>query len=168
MLQVSLHCRIVRIYLSILFLAMVALLNDPVYISIANAKTNSVVLNWFSDAIVWTAITEAQFTIDTYIGFYGTKKVDTQRFIFPTVENNNSTPDEIQVATVRIAEQLVLQGMNLNSISGKKITSEWNLSRNVSFSDKESFQKSVETVNIPKKALNILDKYRNNFIWMVI
>lgn len=144
------------------------LLNNPVYISVSDAKTNSSILNWLSNADVWKAITEAQVIIDTYIGFYWTKSVDTQRFIFPTVEDNNAVPEEIQIATVWISEQLVLQGDSLLSISWKKITSEWNLSRNVSFSDKESFQKSVETVNIPKKALNILDKYRNVFTSQVI
>lgn len=147
---------------------MVALLNDPVYISVSDAKTNSSILNAQTDTQVWLAITEAQITIDNYILNYWTKTVDTQRFIFPTVEDSDTVPEEIQVATVRIAEQLVLQGNGLQSLSGQKIVSEWNLSRSVSFSDKESFQKSVETVNIPKKALNILDKYRNNFIWQVI
>lgn len=145
------------------------LLDDLVYITLADARDTSTilsnVLNPDNDKLT-SLITQAQYVIDTYIKSYGEKDDVSQSFIFPTIED--WIPADIQLATVWITEQLFLQGESLWVLKGEKAISESNMSRSVSYSDKESYMSSVETINIPKKALNILDKYRNNFIWQVI
>lgn len=145
------------------------LLDDLVYITLADARDTSTILSNASsptDNKLTSLITQAQYIIDTYITSYGEKDVVSQSFIFPTIED--WIPADIQLATVRITEQLFLQGENLWVLKGEKAISESNMSRSVNYSDKESYMSSVETINIPKKALNILDKYRNNFIWQVV
>ena len=146
---------------------MTNLLDELVYVDLTDARETSTILAWITDDDELTSlITESQWLIDTYIGSFWEKEVDDQTFIFPTVDD--WIPEEISIATVRITEQLYLQGKSIWAISWTKIISESNLSRSVNFSDKESFSGYVKTIWIPKKALNILDKYRNDFIWQVI
>lgn len=146
---------------------MANLLDELVYIELDDARDTSTILAGITDDDELTSlITEAQWIIDTYIGSYWEREVETQTFIFPTVDD--WIPQEIKLATVRISEQIFLSGKTLSSLRGDKITSESNLSRSVGFSDKESFSSYVKSIGIPKKALNILDKYKNDFIWQVI
>jgi hypothetical protein len=148
---------------------MANLLWDLVYISLADARESSSVLcNWEkpNDKQLTQIITEAQYLIDTFIWSYWEKQDPDQMYIFPTVWDG--IPNDIKVATVRTSEQLYLMGKSLWSIRWDRITSESNMSRTVVYSDKESFNSYVESVWIPKKVLNILNKYKNNFIWQVL
>jgi len=148
---------------------MANLLDDLIYVTLEDVRESSRILASNAkptDSVLTQLITESQWIIDTYIGSYGTKEVETQTFIFPT--EDDWIPTDIKLATVRIAEQLYLQGDNLWSLKWDRVVSESNLSRSVSYSDKEWHISSVETINIPKKALNVLDKYKSSFIWQVI
>lgn len=148
---------------------MANLLNELVYLSLTDARdTSSVLSNTWSptNAQLTQLITEAQRIIDNYIQYFWERLVDSQTFIFPTIED--WVPDDIQLATVWVTEQLFLEGKSLATLKWEKVTSESNMSRSVSYSDKESYSKYVETIGIPKKVLHILNKYRNNFIWQVI
>ena len=145
---------------------MANLLNELVYITLTDCKETSATLSTVADAVLTQIITESQYTIDNYIWSYGEKVVSTQSFIFPTVID--SVPSDIKLATVWITEQLYLQGSSLWSIKGEKVIEESNMSRSVKYSDKESYLSSIKSVNIPKKALNVLDKYKSNFIWQVV
>lgn len=148
---------------------MANLLDDLVYVTLDDVRETSRILASNAkptDTVLTQLITESQWVIETYIGSYGEKEDEAQAFIFPTVDDG--IPNDIKLATVRIAEQLYLQGDNLWSLKGDRVVSESNLSRSVSYSDKEWHISSVETINIPKKALNVLDKYKSSFIWQVI
>lgn len=148
---------------------MANLLNGVVYVSLQDARdTSSILSNTWSptNAQLTQLITEAQWTIDNYIQSFWERLVDSQSFIFPTVED--WIPDDIQLATVWVTEQLFLEGKSLATLKGEKVTSESNMSRSVSYSDNESYNSYVETIGIPKKVLNILNKYKNDFIWQVI
>lgn len=144
---------------------MTNLLNDVVYVSLADARDTSEVFTATvpSDTRLTQLITEAQYIVDWYIGSYGTALVEWQHFIFPTV--NDNIPLDIKLATVQISEYVYAKGQLLNE---EKIVSESNQSRSVSFSDKEWYQSYIKTIGIPKKVLKLLDKYRNDFIWQVI
>lgn len=93
---------------------MANLLDDLVYVTIADARDTSRILSNNAkptDIVLTQLLTESQWVIDTYIGSYGEKEVETQTFIFPIVDDG--IPNDIKLATVRIAEQLYLQGDNL-------------------------------------------------------
>lgn len=72
------------------------------------------------------------------------------------------------IATVWVTEQLYLEGNTLSSLKGEKIVGERNLSRAVTYSDKQSHRNHIETVQLPKKVVNILRKYKNNFMTQVL
>lgn len=93
---------------------MANLLDDLVYVTIDDVRDSSRILASNAkptDSVLTQLITESQWIIDTYIGSYGEKEVETQTFIFPIVDDG--IPNDIKLATVRIAEQLYLQGDNL-------------------------------------------------------
>ena len=93
---------------------MANLLDDLVYVTIDDARDTSRILSNNAkptDTVLTQLLTESQWVIDTYIGSYGEKEVETQTFIFPIVDDG--IPNDIKLATVRIAEQLYLQGDNL-------------------------------------------------------
>lgn len=139
------------------------------YISLADARDTSNVLPanpTLTDAALTKLITQAQWIIENYIMSYWTRAVEWQTFIFPTVDD--WIPDDIKLTTVRITEQLYLQWDSLAILKGEKVTSESNMSRSISFSDKQSYYDYIETIGIPKKALNVLDRYKNNFTSQVI
>lgn len=155
---------IVCVYIVICFW-MTNLLNELVYVSLADARDTSEVFTTTvpTDVVLTKLLTEAQWIIDTYIQSYWTKEVETQTFIFPT--EDDWIPYEIQLATIWIAELLYSKWQSLNT---DKVVSESNLWRSISFSDKQGFDDYVKTIWIPPKVLNILDKYRNDFIWQVV
>jgi len=143
---------------------MTNLLDDLVYVTLADARETSATLALITDDDVLTnIITQAQWIIDWYIGSYGIPAVDWQSFIFPI--EDDWTPTDIQLATIRVSEFVSTNGATFNT---DKIVSENNLSRSVSFSDKQSYYDYVKTVGIPKRVINILDRYKNDFIWQVI
>ena len=146
---------------------MANLLGELVYLTLADARATSSILAPLFDAELTSLITEAQRAIDTYIGYYRTKAADDQTFIFPT-EDDDEVPQDIMIATVRVTEQLYLEGKTLASLKGEKIVGERNLSRAVTYSDKQSYHNYVATVQLPKKVVNILRKYKNNFMTQVL
>lgn len=145
---------------------MTNLLNELVYISLGDARDTSDIFTSTvpSDATLTKLITQAQILIDTYIGYYDEPAVEWQSFIFP-ITWETEIPDDIKIATVWVTEQLYTLG---TSIDKDKITSESNMSRRIDFSDKQSYNNYMESIWIPKRALNILNKYKNSFIWQVI
>jgi len=148
---------------------MVNLLNEIVYVSLLDARDTSNVLPaapTLSDANLTKLITQSQWIIDTYIQSYWEKVVSTQSFIFPIVDD--AIPQDIKLATVWITEQLYLEWNALSVLKGDKITSESNMSRSIWYSDKWSYDNYIETIGMPKKVINILSKYKSNFIWQVI
>lgn len=93
---------------------MANLLDDLVYVTLDDVRETSRILASNAkpiDTVLTQLITESQWVIETYIGSYGEKEDEAQAFIFPTVDDG--IPNDIKLATVRIAEQLYLQGDNL-------------------------------------------------------
>ena len=160
---------------------MTNLLDDLVYTTLANARDTSDVFTASVpiDAELTTLLTEAQWIIDDYIGYYWTPFVEWQTFIFPVCDDvpvcgtctSGSVPTDIQIATIQIAEYLYLQWpTTLAQLSKKEVDSESNLSRSVSYNKwaSGSYRQYIESIQIPKKTLNILNKYRSQFIWQVV
>jgi hypothetical protein len=144
---------------------MANLLGTLVYTTLQDARDTSEVFTATvpADAQLTSLIWEAQWIIDGYIQSYGTPAVDGQTFIFPTLID--WIPTDIKLATIWISEYLYARGQSINN---DKVSSEGNLSRNVSFSDKQWHNDYVKTVAIPKKVINVLDKYKNDFIWQIV
>jgi len=145
------------------------LYNELVYVSLTDARDTSDVFSATvpTDTDLTTLITKAQRIIDEYIGWYGTKYSDTQTFIFPVdIESVSTMPTDIKLATIQIAEYLYLQwATTLSQLSTASVKKESNLWRSVEFSNSAT----LETIQIPQKTLNILNKYKwNSFIWQVI
>jgi len=148
---------------------MTNLLDELVYVSLEDARDTSSVLPdnpTLTDTNLTKLITQAQWIIDTYIQSFWEKVVSTQSFIFPTIDD--AIPQDIQLATVWVTEQLYLEGTTLSVLKGEKITSESNMSRSIWYSDKGSYQEYIDTIGVPKKVINILNKYKSSFIWQVI
>lgn len=145
---------------------MTNLLNELVYITLSDARDTSEVFTATvpTDAVLTKLITQAQILIDTYIWYYDEPAVEWQSFIFPII-GETTIPSDIKIATVWITEQLYTLG---TSIEKDKVISESNMSRRIDFSDKQSYTNYMESIWIPKRALNILNKYKNSFIWQVI
>ena len=160
---------------------MTNLLDDLVYVSLADARETSDVFDATTptDAELTTLLTEAQWIIDEYIGYYGTPFEEDQTFIFPLCEDDvpvcwscttSLIPVDIKIATIQIAEYLYLQGeTTLSQLSAQQIQSEKNISRSITYNDNASgsYRQYVESIQIPKKTLNILNKYRSQFIQQV-
>jgi len=153
---------------------MANLLSDLVYVDLDDVKDTSEIIvdGTPSDAVLTKLVTNAQYIIDEYIIAYWEPFSETQDFIFP-IENEDSEseiPTDIKLATIRIVEYLYLKGTeNEASLKGKEVNQEKNLGRSVVYSENTGwYNKSVETIQIPKKALNVLDKYRQTFIWQKI
>lgn len=136
------------------------------YVTLQDAKDTSTTLNPLDDSVVTRALSEAEIAIDNYIWSYWVKEDEEQDRIFPT--ESDGIPDEIKLATIWIAEQISLEWSSLWTLRWDKVVSESNLSRSIAYSDKQSYTDYVNTLQIPKKAQKILDKYRNNFISQVI
>lgn len=148
---------------------MANLYNQLVYVSLQDARDTSDVFTATvpSDWDLTTLITKAQWIIDEYIGWYGTKFVETQTFIFPiNIDDISTIPTDIKLATIQIAEYLYLSwATTLSQLSPVEVKSESNLWRSVTYENKAT----VETIQIPQKTLAILNKYKwNTFIWQVI
>lgn len=143
------------------------LLNEVVYVTLAEARDTSDVFTTTvpDDNHLSKIITQTQWIIDWYLGSYGTKDVETQTFIFPITDW--VIPVDIKLATIRISEYVYAYWTQFNDMNNK-VTSESNMSRSVAFSDKESVSSYIKTLWIPKRVLNILDRYRNDFIWQVL
>ena len=136
------------------------------YVTLQDAKDTSTTLNPLDDSVVTRALSEAEIAIDNYIWSYWVKEDEEQDRIFPT--ESDGIPDEIKLATIWIAEQISLEWSSLWTLRWDKVVSESNLSRSIAYSDKQTYSDYVNTLQIPKKAQKILDKYRNNFISQVI
>lgn len=145
---------------------MTNLLSTLTYVTLTDARDTSSTLSPVWDQALTDALCQAQLTVDNYIWSYGTKEDEDQALIFPV--EDEWIPNEIKIATIRIAEQIYLEGNSLWSLRGDKVVSEGNLSRSIAYSDKQKYNDYVETLQIPKKALKILNKYRNPFISQVI
>ena len=146
---------------------MANLLSNLVYVSLQDARDTSDLFSATvpSDWDLTVLITRAQWIIDNYIWFYGTKYDETQTFIFPVdVEDVSTIPTDIKIATVQIAEYLYLQGTTtLSQLNTTSVKSESNLGRSVTYAET-----TTQTKEIPEKTLNILNKYKATFIWKVI
>ena len=138
------------------------LLDELEYVTLEDARDTSAILGGIDDDTLTNLITQAQWIIDWYIGSYGLPVDEEQTFIFPT---EDWTPTDIQLATIRVSEYIYTNSSTLNI---DKIVSESNLSRSINFSDKQSYLDYVKSVGIPKRVINILDKYKSDFIWQVI
>lgn len=153
---------------------MTNLLNDLVYVTLQDARDTSNILdsNPPTDADLTKLLTESQWVIDCYIQSYWTRFVSTQTFLFPVIDTDESSliPTDIKLATIQIAEYLYTSwSKNPSAIKWDKVAWEANLTRTVSYSTKTGWHiNDVQTVVIPLKTLNILDKYRLMFIWQVI
>lgn len=143
---------------------MTNLLNNPIYVSIADTKSSSTILSGLTDNQIAVLITKAQFAIDGYLWSYWLPEVEWQDFIFPTTE---WIPNDIQIATVMVCEFIYLNGESLASMQGSKVKAESNMSRSVTF-DNVKMNSNDLASQIPVNALSILKKYKNNFIWQVI
>ena len=69
---------------------MANLLDDLIYVTLEDVRESSRILSSNAkptDLVLTQLITESQWIIDTYIGSYGTKEVETQKFIFPTEDD---------------------------------------------------------------------------------
>lgn len=69
---------------------MANLLDDLIYVTLEDVRESSRILANNAkptDSVLTQLITESQWIIDTYIGSYGTKEVETQTFIFPTEDD---------------------------------------------------------------------------------
>lgn len=156
---------------------MANLLDDLVYVTLQNARDTSSVLAGDppNDAELTTLLTRAQRIIDEYIGYYWVPFVEWQTFIFPVCWDDavcwtcttSLIPTDIQIATIQIAEYLYLQWpTTLSQLSKKEVKSEKNISRSVTYSSwaSGSYRQYLESIQIPKKTLNILNKYRSQFI----
>jgi len=153
---------------------MVNLLDDLVYVSLQDARDTSDVFTAVvpTDIELTVFITEAQRIIDEYIWYYSKPFVETQTYIFPVDDDWASLiPTDIKIATIQIAEYLYLEWpTTLAQLSKKEVDSEKNLSRSVTYSKwaNWSYYQYVDSIQIPKKTLNILNKYRSQFISQVI
>ena len=125
---------------------MANLFDDLVYVTLQDARDTSPVLSWTppTDAELTTLLTQAQWIIDYYIGYYGVPFVEWQTFIFPICAddpitcwtcNTSLIPKDIMIATIQIAEYLYLQWpTTLSQLSQKEVKSEKNISRSVTYS----------------------------------
>jgi len=153
---------------------MTDLLNELEYISLEDARdTSSILALVIDDDILTEYITSSQWIIDNYIGFYKTKFDIDQTFLFPTADSDwleEAIPVDIKLATIQISEYLYTKGTEtVSSLEWKDIKSESNQSRSISYSDKkQKYSSLIETIQIPLKTLNILNKYKGIFIWQVI
>ncbi len=161
---------------------MANLLADLVYTTLADARDTSDVFTTTVpiDAELTTLLTEAQWIIDDYIGHYGVPFVEWQNFIFPVCADDpivcgscttSLIPTDIQIATIQIAEYLYLEWpTTLAQLSKKEVDAEKNISRSVTYNKwaSWSYKQYIESLQIPKKTLNILNKYRSQFINQVI
>lgn len=143
---------------------MTNLLNNPIYVSVANAKASSTILSWLTDNEIAVLITKAQIAIDWYLWSYWLPEDVDQDFIFPTTD---WIPTDIQIATVMVSEFIYLSGESLASMQGSKVKAESNMSRSVTFENVKTNSNDL-TSQIPVSALSILKKYKNSFIWQVI
>jgi len=149
---------------------MANLLNDLVYVDLGDVRDTSDVFSGvvLSDSKLTKIITESQMIIDDYIWYYGVPYVEWQSFIFPVKEEGVSIiPTDIKLATIQIAEYLYLEWpTTLSQLSKKEVKSEKNLSRSVDYSEQASwsYKQFIDSVQIPKKTLNILNKYKSQFI----
>lgn len=145
---------------------MTNLLSTITYATIVDARETSAILRPIGQSELTTFLAEAELVVDNYIGFYWVKADEAQLRIFPV--EDEEIPDDIKIATIWIAEQISLEWSWLGTLRWDKIVSEGNMSRSVSFSDKQTHKEFVDTVQIPKKALRILDRYKTSFISQVI
>lgn len=145
---------------------MANLLSTIYYVTIADARETSAILRPIGQNELTSLLAEAEIVVDNYIGFYWVKADEDQVRIFPV--EDEEIPDDIKIATLWIAEQIFLEWSGLGVLRWDKIVSEGNMSRSVSFSNKETHKEFVDTIQIPKKALRLLDRYKTSFISQII